>query len=93
MVQLGLVQFYGADIDETYVKMARLNCMLYGMNGYGLKCVMNMTDKQTTAQAPNTLAPFYIEAKTAEPARLEEIKTQVRSGAWQQASLFKSMEA
>ena len=34
MVQMGLIQFYGADIDMTCVKMARLNCMLYGMNGY-----------------------------------------------------------
>ena len=93
MVQLGLVQFYGADIDETCVKMARLNCMLYGMNGYGLKCTLDITDKQITAQALAPLASLYIEAKTAELARLEEIKPQVRSGVWQQAALFDSVEA
>ncbi len=93
MVQLGLVQFYGADIDMMCVKMARLNCMLYGMNGYGLKCVMDMTPEQITAQVPPSLAPLYIEAKTAEPVRLDEITAQVRSGAWQQATLFESVEA
>jgi len=35
MLYLGLVQFYGADIDETCVLMARINAKLYGLNGFG----------------------------------------------------------
>jgi hypothetical protein len=36
-VQLGLVQFYGADIDPVCVQMARINMTLYGLNGTGLR--------------------------------------------------------
>ncbi len=37
MVQLGLVQFFGADIDPVCVQMARINVVLYGLNGTGLR--------------------------------------------------------
>jgi hypothetical protein len=37
-VHLGLVQFYGQDVDMTCVRMCRINMMLYGLNGYGLHC-------------------------------------------------------
>lgn len=37
MVEMGMVQFYGQDIDNTCVQMARINTMLYGMNFYGLR--------------------------------------------------------
>lgn len=33
MVQLGLVQYYGMDIDRLCVQMAQINTMLYGLNG------------------------------------------------------------
>lgn len=33
MLNLGLVQFYGQDIDQTCVKMAQINSLLYGLNG------------------------------------------------------------
>ena len=39
MVQLGLVQFFGADIDPVCVQMARINVVLYGLNGTGLRYV------------------------------------------------------
>ena len=32
MITRGYVQFYGQDIDETCVRMARINCKLYGLN-------------------------------------------------------------
>lgn len=32
-----VVRFYGQDIDRTCVKMAQINMMLYGLNGYSLK--------------------------------------------------------
>jgi type I restriction-modification system DNA methylase subunit len=38
--ELGLVQYYGQDIDHTCVSMARVNMMLYGLNGYALRCRM-----------------------------------------------------
>lgn len=33
----GLVQFFGQDIDPHCIAMARINAMLYGLNGYGLR--------------------------------------------------------
>lgn len=36
-VQLGLVQFYGQDVDGTCVRMCHINEMLYGLNGWGLR--------------------------------------------------------
>lgn len=44
--ELGLVQYYGQDIDLTCVKMARCNMMLYGLNGYALKVYSAMMDGQ-----------------------------------------------
>ena len=38
MVELGLVQYYGQDIDPVCVRMARINAMLYGLNGYAIRC-------------------------------------------------------
>lgn len=37
MVDLGLVQFYGQDIDAGCVKMCQINLMLYGLNGWGAR--------------------------------------------------------
>jgi hypothetical protein len=33
MINMGLVQFFGQDIDVTCVRMAQINMMLYGLNG------------------------------------------------------------
>lgn len=33
MLNMGLVQFFGQDIDASCVKMAHINSMLYGLNG------------------------------------------------------------
>jgi len=45
MLYLGLVQFYGTDIDETCVLMARLNAKLYGLNGFGGQIIREFTAK------------------------------------------------
>jgi hypothetical protein len=37
MVQLGLVQFFGQDIDPLMACLAKINCDLYGLNSYALK--------------------------------------------------------
>jgi len=34
-IHYGWVQFYGMDIDPVCVQMSRLNCQLYGLNGWG----------------------------------------------------------
>lgn len=36
--RFALVRYYGQDIDASCVKMARINMMLYGLNGYALRC-------------------------------------------------------
>jgi hypothetical protein len=36
-VKLNLVRFYGQDIDPICVRMAKINCHLYGLNGYALR--------------------------------------------------------
>lgn len=33
----GMVRYYGQDIDETCVRMSRINCMLHNLNGYALQ--------------------------------------------------------
>jgi hypothetical protein len=40
MNQLGLVQYYGQDVDDTCVLMARINVQLYGLNGHARWQVM-----------------------------------------------------
>jgi hypothetical protein len=37
MIDYGLVQFYGQDIDADCVRMAKINVMLYGLNGWRLR--------------------------------------------------------
>jgi hypothetical protein len=38
VIDMGLVQFYGMDIDQTCVSMCKINCMLHGLNGYFIAC-------------------------------------------------------
>jgi hypothetical protein len=56
MVQLGLVTFTGTDVDMTCVRMARINCRLYGLRGTPLL-------RRTTALGP--LEPTALEAEPA----------------------------
>ena len=44
MLDWGFVRFYGQDIDQTCVQMAKVNMMLYGLNGYSLKCAMAVVE-------------------------------------------------
>ncbi len=37
MVQTGLVQFFGQDIDPLMARLTEINCALYSLNSYGLK--------------------------------------------------------
>ena len=80
----GFVQFYGMDIDETCVKMAKVNVMLYGLNGSHAYTAMELPEGALSI-IPEPFREVYAEAKTATPERLEEIKTSLRasSGAYQ----------
>lgn len=44
MTQMGLVQFYGMDIDQTCVTMCQINVMLYGLNGHAIRCAVAATE-------------------------------------------------
>lgn len=84
MLDWGLVQFYGMDIDRTCVMMAKVNMMLYGINGFGLKCALELSQVELQT-VPQPWQAKYAEAQ-AEPERVDEILAEVRS--WQQPVLF-----
>jgi len=79
----GLIQFYGMDIDPTCVKMARVNCMLYGLNGYHLKCVIEAS-QQDFATLPEPYPEIYTQAQEAQAIgdfeTVQEITLQLRKG-------------
>lgn len=64
----GMVRYYGQDIDETCVRMCRINMMLHGLNGYALQ-IMRATWRGNQRRAGNDpdaiLAAF--ELVTADP--------------------------
>ena len=72
----GLVQFYGMDIDATCVKMAQINMMIYGLNGFNLKTALALAEADFEG-IPEPFQSAYREAQK-EPERLEEIGVQVR---------------
>lgn len=91
MVQMGLVQYYGVDIDSTCVKMARTNFKLYGLNGWGLKCALELSQVELdTLPEPHRTA--YAEAQAAQAngnsERVTEIAAELRAGTYNQLSLF-----
>ena len=91
MVQMGLVQYYGCDIDLLCVRMARVNFKLYGLNGFGLKCALELSQSELAA-LPEPYASAYTEAQAADKAgdngRVEEIATEVRQQTYQQLTFF-----
>ena len=58
----GVVQFYGQDIDQTCVMMARINMMLHGLNGYAMKLEVAVLEGSKTL------------ADNAEPGIMESIQ-------------------
>jgi len=38
LTRWGFVQLYGQDVDKKCAQMAKINCLLYGFNGHGLRC-------------------------------------------------------
>jgi type I restriction-modification system DNA methylase subunit len=91
----GFVQFYGQDLDYTCVQMARCNMMLYGLNGYGIRCALELSALQLQA-LPEPQKTAYAEAQAAQAAgdleRVDAIAVEIRSGSYTQASLFDAIE-
>lgn len=86
-VQMGLVQFFGADIDMTCVRMARINFMIYGMNGFGLRCYVSMAEGELARLPLTEPQRETIEAarEATDQAELADLALQLR---YQQVSLF-----
>jgi len=86
MVQMGLVQYSGCDIDPLCVRLARVNFKLYGLNGLGLKCALELSQAELSA-LPEPHASAYAEAQHAQgqgnTERVAQIATELR-----QLSLF-----
>jgi hypothetical protein len=89
MVAMGLVQYYGCDIDMTCVRMSRINCKLYGLNGSGLKWALELSPEELTA-LPRLYAEKYTQAQAAQregdSETIVQIANEVRT--FQQLSLF-----
>ena len=71
----GLVQFYGQDIDATCVKMAQINMMIYGLNGFNLKTALALVEADFEG-IPEPFQSAYRDVQK-EPERLEKIHAQV----------------
>lgn len=61
-LECGLVQFFGQDIDRLCVQMANINMMVYGLNGYSVKCAKAMhglqdRSKEVKATKVKTVSP------------------------------------
>jgi hypothetical protein len=77
--RLGLVRFWGMDINPDCVQMARLNCRLYGLNGSGLQDALSAPET-TLAAYPYPYNDFYARFQAAhrrgDTAALEALTTQ-----------------
>lgn len=85
MLDWNLVRFYGMDIDQTCVNMAKVNILLHGLNGASIKYALAMSEVELLT-IPDPYQSAYREAQSAEPERLIEITGEVR--AWKQGALL-----
>ena len=79
-VSYGVVRFWGQDIDLACARMARVQLMLYGLNGYRLKLAAALH----TQQAPQPVR--WVAAPLAPPVAQPDITLPVASG--MQISMF-----
>lgn len=88
MVQLGLVRFFGQDIDFTCVRMAEINFRIYGFHGFWIKCALHLSGAELDA-VPEPHQSAYREAQAAhangDQQRVAEIARELRG---QQMPLF-----
>jgi hypothetical protein len=67
-VRLGYVVLQGIDNDPECVRMARINCILYNLNGYALKfaeALQTLKAQPSLAQLPSTPTKTYQQAVAA----------------------------
>lgn len=89
LLDYNLVRFWGMDIDQRCVKMAQINMMLYGLNGYSVKCALALTPGELDV-TPEPWREMYQKAQFADKAgnveTVEAIAKEV--GSWKQSKLF-----
>ncbi|MGC4098947.1 MAG: N-6 DNA methylase [Nitrospira sp.] len=80
-IDYGFVRFYGMGIDLTCARMATINMMLYGINGYSIKCALAMSNSEIQS-LPTPYSGHYLKAKVAheagDEATVEQIAAEVR---------------
>ncbi len=87
IVQNGLVQFYGMDIDAVCVRMARINVMLYGLNGAYVKSALALSAGELAA-LPQPYVAAYEAAQAANGAGDQETVQALAEAVRQQQALF-----
>jgi len=89
---LGLVQFYGQDIDPVCVQMTNVNMMLYGLNGAYMKNLLEGSGWDGIPTPPPEMIEAAKEANdNGDGKKVAEIAAQFRGRDYQQMGLF-SME-
>lgn len=80
MSALGLIQYFGQDIDRTCVQMCRINLMLYGLNGFGIECWAELPIEQAPAAIRPQVEAVKAEETKPEPdrAKIAAIATEAR---------------
>lgn len=57
-----LVRYYGQDVDPSCCRMARINCMLYGLNGYALRLRVAAAGVERPEPAPVAKTAEWVQA-------------------------------
>ena len=90
-IRMGLVRFYGQDLDPVCVRMARINCMLYGLNTYALQCYLALSQSEVAVLPvpQRTAIEAAREASEAgDPVWVAEIRQELAARFSTQLSLF-----
>ena len=77
MVQMGLVEYYGQDIDRLCVTMAKINSMLFGLNGRYAPWLVAQMEHQFQMKIAGSEAPLP-EADRGQPPALAAPTTNPR---------------
>ena len=66
-VKWNIVQFFGQDNDRTCVQMAKVNCILYGMNGYQIRMMAASASMSAEITAALQKRAEQVKAKPENP--------------------------
>lgn len=90
-LKYNLVRFYGQDVDRRCVLMAETNMMLYGLNGFVIRCALDLSDEEIAAMQESNRQAIE-EAKRLEAVgdteAVEQIAVELRTGQYVQSELF-----